>query len=270
MENSQALQKMGYHWGLLFSFKVNLIYLFGIMINGALEVVRSDYINTVQFSVICFAVWHKVAIYDVTVAYSSTFPQNERELIRGHLPGKVHFHVRRYPPSQYPSTPEGLASWCHDRWVAKEKLLEYFYTNGQFRGYDSGESIEQHGASRTWLQRMWLEICLYTVTIVWLSGSAFAVVAFVWWPFVRFVFIAQTLMFLFLWYRGSGFEVVQTSYFNWFSNKQNPKKDQGCCCGSQGEVIELSGKSNQISHYQFCSACGRKIVPSAMVRAILH
>lgn len=167
--------------------------------------------------------WNKVTIYDVTIAYSSTFPQNERELVSGHLPGKVHFHVRRYPPSEYPSTPEGLASWCHDRWVAKEKLLEYFYANGRF-GNDSGELIEQPEVSRTWLQKMWLEICLYTVTIVWLSGSAFAVIAFMWWPFVRFVFISQTLMFAYLWYRGSGFEIVQTSYFNRFF-KQTPKKD---------------------------------------------
>lgn len=159
----------------------------------------------------------------MTVAYSSTFPQNELELVRGNLPRKVHFHVRRYPPSEYPSTPEGLASWCRDRWVAKEKLLEYFYANGRFQN-DSGELLEYHEASRTWVQKIWFEICLYTVTIVWLSGSAFAVIAFIWWPIVRFVFIAQTLMFVYLWYRGSGFDIVQVSYFNRFF-KRTPKKD---------------------------------------------
>ncbi|XP_059501478.1 lysocardiolipin acyltransferase 1 [Stegostoma tigrinum] len=67
------------------------------------------------------------AIHDVTVAYPYNIPQSERDLFTGNFPREIHFHIRRYPADQLPTSIDGLKEWCCLRWFEKEKLLRAYY-----------------------------------------------------------------------------------------------------------------------------------------------
>lgn len=70
------------------------------------------------------------AVYDITMAYPDVLPQNEKTVAIGDLPHEIHLHVRRYPISEIPSTPEQQETWLNDIWKSKEQLLTNFYENG--------------------------------------------------------------------------------------------------------------------------------------------
>lgn len=150
-----------------------------------------------------FLDWKDLPIYDVTIAFPSSFPQNEVELFKGILPSSVHFHVRRHGSADVPRTVDGLSEWCTARWEEKEKRLRSFYENGRFvdAQYSEG-SRPPHG-------NLWLDVCLYAVMLSWYFGTAFVILAVFWWPLLQVVFIGEILLFVGLWYRGSGFDVIQ-------------------------------------------------------------
>ena len=81
------------------------------------------------------------AVYDISVAYPTTYPTSELQLFAGTVPESVHFHITRYATSSLPHTEEGLQVWCQDRWVEKEACLKQFYVDKQFNATPSSRSI---------------------------------------------------------------------------------------------------------------------------------
>jgi 1-acyl-sn-glycerol-3-phosphate acyltransferase len=73
---------------------------------------------------------HLDAVYDVTIGY----PQGVPTLVQYIRGGSrvAHFHVRRFPIEELPTTNEGLDRWLVERFGEKDKLLDAFYRNGLF------------------------------------------------------------------------------------------------------------------------------------------
>ncbi|XP_049793655.1 lysocardiolipin acyltransferase 1-like [Schistocerca nitens] len=73
---------------------------------------------------------HLDAVYDMTVGYPCSVPQQETDLLKGNFPHEVHFHVKRYPISDLPTGDPELRQWLSRVWQNKENLLRDFYTRG--------------------------------------------------------------------------------------------------------------------------------------------
>jgi len=73
---------------------------------------------------------HLDAVYDVTIGYEQGVP-TLWQYIRGQA-RRAHLHVRRYPVGQLPQSEPELARWLQQRFLEKDRLLEYFYAHGRF------------------------------------------------------------------------------------------------------------------------------------------
>ncbi len=73
---------------------------------------------------------HLDAVYDITIGYPTGVPTLVQYIRGGSR--VAHFHVRRFPIEELPTTNEGLDRWLVDRFVEKDKLLDAFYRNGVF------------------------------------------------------------------------------------------------------------------------------------------
>lgn len=58
---------------------------------------------------VCVVEHNLDSLYDITVAYTADtkVPQTELDVIRGHIPREMHFHVKRYRSRDLPSDKEG-------------------------------------------------------------------------------------------------------------------------------------------------------------------
>lgn len=81
------------------------------------------------------------AIYDITIAYSSTLGRNYTRLVAPslaeYLQGEcplVQINVIRYDISQVPSTEEDAKLWLQNVFKEKDRLLTCFYNNKSFEG----------------------------------------------------------------------------------------------------------------------------------------
>lgn len=66
-------------------------------------------------------------VYDVTVAYEDENDIIHSELdmiLRGKLPKKVHFNVRKHKVSELPADNQGRADWLTNIWEQKERKLK--------------------------------------------------------------------------------------------------------------------------------------------------
>lgn len=64
------------------------------------------------------------AIDDITVAYEGVIPETEVDLLKGHIPTSVHFHVKRYDLNDLPKTDEDIGQWLLNCWDEKENNLQ--------------------------------------------------------------------------------------------------------------------------------------------------
>ncbi|CAF2514124.1 unnamed protein product [Rotaria sp. Silwood2] len=71
-------------------------------------------------------------IDDVTIGYEGLIPEAEIDLLKGHIPKSVHFHVKRYNINDLPKTDEEIGEWLQNRWNEKENRLKEFYIKKQF------------------------------------------------------------------------------------------------------------------------------------------
>jgi len=71
-------------------------------------------------------------IDDVTIGYEGIIPEAEIDLIKGHIPKAVHFHVKRYNTNDIPKTDKEIGEWLQNCWDEKENRLKEFYINNQF------------------------------------------------------------------------------------------------------------------------------------------
>ncbi|XP_057664476.1 lysocardiolipin acyltransferase 1-like [Diorhabda carinulata] len=72
------------------------------------------------------------AVYDITLIYPDTIPQNEKWLLNGKFPNVVKIHLVRYPKSVLPTSEEGLKQFLEKRWFDKEKIIKEFQATGNF------------------------------------------------------------------------------------------------------------------------------------------
>jgi lysocardiolipin and lysophospholipid acyltransferase len=61
---------------------------------------------------------------DVTVGYEGDIPEAEINLLKGHIPKFIHFHVKRYNISDLPKTDEEIGEWLQNCWDKKEDHLK--------------------------------------------------------------------------------------------------------------------------------------------------
>jgi len=71
---------------------------------------------------------HVGAVYDVTIGYVGGLP-SLWQWAKGQM-REVHLHVRRYPLTELPASPEALAAWLEERFREKDERLERFYASG--------------------------------------------------------------------------------------------------------------------------------------------
>lgn len=72
---------------------------------------------------------HVQAVYDVTIAYQPGRLNSMWGLFQT-VKDRVHLHVRRYPVSELPSSPEDLGLWLAKRFAEKDELLDNFAKSG--------------------------------------------------------------------------------------------------------------------------------------------
>jgi hypothetical protein len=63
-------------------------------------------------------------IDDVTIGYEGNFPITELDLLKGHVPKAVHFHVERFNINDLPKEDEQIGQWLQERWNEKENRLK--------------------------------------------------------------------------------------------------------------------------------------------------
>lgn len=61
---------------------------------------------------------------DVTIGYEGDFPQTEIDLLKGHIPSTVHFHVKRYDANDLSEADEEKGKWLRKCWADKEDRLK--------------------------------------------------------------------------------------------------------------------------------------------------
>ena len=72
------------------------------------------------------------AVDDVTIGYEGNIPEGEIDLIKGHIPQAIHFHVKRYLIDDLPLSDDDLGYWLQNCWNEKETRLKEFYQTHQF------------------------------------------------------------------------------------------------------------------------------------------
>ena len=70
-------------------------------------------------------------VYDITTAYELA-PPSVLDVAVGNYNHGVHMLVKRYKMEDLPTDDEGLKNWLIDRFVEKDKLLEYFHDHNCF------------------------------------------------------------------------------------------------------------------------------------------
>jgi len=71
-------------------------------------------------------------IYDLTIGYLDTIPQNESAIFTG-FPKECHVHLKRYDIKDLPNDEKALGEWLQDRWYEKDERLDKFYKDRKFQ-----------------------------------------------------------------------------------------------------------------------------------------
>ncbi|CAF1293990.1 unnamed protein product [Adineta ricciae] len=69
---------------------------------------------------------------DITIGYEGEISVTELDLLKGHFPKIIHFHIKRYDVNELPEEDEQVSEWLKKCWDEKENRLEEFYTTYQF------------------------------------------------------------------------------------------------------------------------------------------
>lgn len=85
-------------------------------------------------------------VYDATIAYYPTIPQNESSIYTGFPKGifilfliiiktiliECHIHFKKIDINSIPQDEVEVGEWLRDRWYHKDTLLDYFYSHNHF------------------------------------------------------------------------------------------------------------------------------------------
>lgn len=82
-------------------------------------------------------------VLDVTVAYPEGKPLDLPTIVTGSRePCSTFLFYRLYPCTQVPKDHEAMTNWLYDRFIEKERILEAYYSTGQFPYREFGTSQE--------------------------------------------------------------------------------------------------------------------------------
>jgi 1-acyl-sn-glycerol-3-phosphate acyltransferase len=73
---------------------------------------------------------HAEVVYDVTIGYVEGVP-TLWQYIKGSV-RRIHVHVRRFDIEDLPDVEADVRQWLMDRFVEKDRLLDFFYRHGAF------------------------------------------------------------------------------------------------------------------------------------------
>lgn len=73
---------------------------------------------------------HATAVYDLTIGYEKGVP-TLWQAIQGHVK-RVNLNVKRYAIDEIPKNTDDIGKWVLDRFMKKDKELDYYYKNGNF------------------------------------------------------------------------------------------------------------------------------------------
>jgi 1-acyl-sn-glycerol-3-phosphate acyltransferase len=73
---------------------------------------------------------HAEVVYDVTIGYVEGVP-TLWQYIKGSV-NRIHVHVRRFEIDELPHLDADIRQWLMDRFVEKDRLLDFFYAHGVF------------------------------------------------------------------------------------------------------------------------------------------
>ncbi|CAM6103249.1 unnamed protein product [Calypogeia fissa] len=103
------------------------------------------------------------AVYDMSIAISNEAPEPNMSRILKGLPSVVHIKVKRIPMAELPTTDEGIANWCREAFVRKDKALDEHNKTNTF-----GDELYQP------FERLWGPLWIVVGwAIVLLTGSIY-------------------------------------------------------------------------------------------------
>ncbi|XP_072152732.1 lysocardiolipin acyltransferase 1 [Bemisia tabaci] len=156
------------------------------------------------------------ALYDITVAYPHTYPQNELDLFRGKFPEEVHFHIQRYSEQDLPQEESQQVEWLKKSWMQKEESLNQFYSTKQFKDCGSVSNRVQT-----------LHNALYLAFYFWTSIQVVVLYLTIYSSFFRWYTVFCILSFSVISVYTEGFQQLQVKYFNYLSQKIGCLKPKG-------------------------------------------
>ncbi|XP_050435656.1 lysocardiolipin acyltransferase 1-like isoform X2 [Adelges cooleyi] len=151
------------------------------------------------------------AVYDLTIGYPDSIPQNELDALCGVFPRNVHFHIKRYGVSELPKSAEGLKIWLMDVWRQKEtRLADFAATSSFVRDPTSvnDNNTPTHNA-------------LYLAFLFWTLIEFIAVYGLVTSTLFRFWCLFCCVVFVGLSFVDDGFQMLEVKLYNY---TRNPKK----------------------------------------------
>ncbi|KAG8254542.1 lysocardiolipin acyltransferase 1-like [Homalodisca vitripennis] len=146
------------------------------------------------------------AVYDFSVGYPGSLPQSEMDVLRGIFPEEVHFHIKRYPTSEMPTSDAGLKEWVNDLWQQKEQTLADFYCHRRFTTHPTNGHA-QSAINNSLLLALLFWTGLIAVTLYGLCTSLYMQV----WALIH------CSVFLLLSFTSEGIHQLEAS---WYKNQQ--------------------------------------------------
>ncbi|KAM7528935.1 hypothetical protein LguiB_032345 [Lonicera macranthoides] len=132
------------------------------------------------------------AIYDVTIAKPNGQPTVSFLSLSMGKPLVVKVHIKRFSVEELPVSDEGVAKWCRDRFVAKDKLLDNFMVEGTFKEQQHSIHFRNlHLAAICWICTFLL---YYMVCHKFSSWEGIKIVASGVIPFMTMLYLTMSYM----------------------------------------------------------------------------
>ncbi|CAF0794310.1 unnamed protein product [Rotaria sordida] len=125
-------------------------------------------------------------IDDVTIGYEGIIPEAEIDLLKGHIPKAVHFHVKRYNINDIPKTNDEIGQWLQNCWDEKENRLKEFYIKYQFDVQSKHFNNKDIESNITFQRR--LAFILWSLLILFWSYCIFAYIKIKFYVFLVCIF----------------------------------------------------------------------------------
>uniref|UniRef100_A0A6B2L9T6 Phospholipid/glycerol acyltransferase domain-containing protein n=1 Tax=Arcella intermedia TaxID=1963864 RepID=A0A6B2L9T6_9EUKA len=122
------------------------------------------------------------AVYDLTIGYQDTIPQNESAILSG-FPKECHVHVKRYDISELPDNDEEAGEWLRTKWYQKDERLKQFYIDGKFPKTEREQMFPEVKVIQKMIKMfcLWTLVTSFVIYLFWKSSIIF------WWMLICWV-----------------------------------------------------------------------------------